>query len=109
MTMQKNDVDEDFQPTGLQRMEIKFELKYASKPYVEDGATTVDAIEEFANTFVKTTPDAQTQYRTLPIAYIRSTGRGQYGNGYSFSITRDQNAEKDYQLKMYDFNIINAG
>ena len=102
-----NDVDEDFQPTGLQRMEIKFELKYANKPYIEDGATTVEVIEEFANTFVKTTPDAQTQYRTLPIAYIRSTGRGQYGNGYSFSITRDQNAEKDYQLKMYDFNIIN--
>lgn len=102
-----NDVDEDFEPTGLRRMEIKFHLAWMAEGYTEDGATTADSIEEFAKTLTTTTPDVQTGYRSMPIAYIRSTGRGQYGNGYSISITRDQNAEKDYQLKMYDFNIIN--
>lgn len=102
-----NDVDEDFQPTGLKRLEIKFELDWATDPYVENGAKTADQIEEFAKTLTRTTPDVQTKYYRLPIAYIRSTGRGQYGNGYSVSITRDINAEKDYKLKMYDFNIIN--
>lgn len=103
-----DEVDEEYQPTGYQRMEVKYRLAYGIKDpdYIVAGAKTDALIDAFAQGLKKTTANEE-GYLTVPLCYIRSTGRGQYGNGYSISITRDQNAEKDYSLKVYDFNVIN--
>lgn len=99
-------LDELSQETGKQRLEIKFSLAYASKPHLTEGSKSDSAIEEFARSLATKTADPQTGYMTVPICYIRSTGRGQYGNGYSVSINRDSDAEKEYGMKMYKFNLL---
>ena len=99
-------LDELGQETGKYRMEIKFSTVYADKPYLEDGALSDALIEEFARSNAQTTADANTGYLTLPVCYIRSTGRGKYGNNYSISIDRDVDAEKEYNMKMYKWSVI---
>lgn len=101
-----NERDDLEQETGLKRLEIKFSIAYADKPTLVDGATDDDAIYEMAKDFEQLTPDAQTGYMTVPVAYIRSIGRGQYGNKYSALIRRDAEAEKEYSLKMYKFGLV---
>ena len=99
-------LDELGQETGKYRLEIKFDTAYATKPYVSNGAISDDDINEFARSLTKTTVDASTGYMTVPICAVRSIGRGKYGNMYSMSISRDQDAEKEYDLKMYKFSLI---
>lgn len=94
------------QETGKYRLEVKFSTAYANKPYLTDGAKSDDDIKAFAESLTSKTADPQTGYMTVPVCYVRSTGRGRYGNNYSFSITRDTNAEKEYDMKMYLFNVI---
>lgn len=99
-------LDELGQETGKVRLEVKYSLAYANKPYITDGAKDEDDIEAFANSLVSVNADPKTGYRTVPICFVRSIGRGQYGNNYSISITRDTDAEKEYDMKMYRFNLI---
>ena len=87
-------------------MEIKFSTAYATKPYITDGAKDDDVIEEFARSLTSKSADPQTGYMTVPLCYIRSIGRGKYGNNYSISIGRDSDAEKEYDLKMYKFKLL---
>ena len=101
-----NERDDLEQETGLKRMEIKFSIAYANKPVVVDGAVDDDAIYETAKEYEQLTPDPQTGYMTVPIAYIRSIGRGKYGNNYSMLIRRDAEAEKEYSLKMYAWALV---
>ena len=99
-------LDELGQETGKVRLEVKYSLAYATKPYIVNGAKSEDDIEAFARSLATKSADPQTGYMTVPICYIRSIGRGQYGNNYSISITRDTDAEKEYDLKMYRFNLL---
>ena len=100
-------LDELGQETGKYRLEIKFSTAYATKPYLTNGAKSDSDIEAFAKSLVKQTADPQTGYFTIPLFYVRSIGRGRYGNNYSISIGRDIDAEKEYSTKMYTFNLIN--
>lgn len=99
-------LDDIGQETGKSRLEIKFSTAYATKPYITEGAKSDIDIEEFARSLATTSADPQTGYMTVPICYIRSVGRGKYGNTYSMSITRDSDAEKEYDIKMYRFNLL---
>lgn len=99
-------LDELSQETGKVRFEIKFSLAYANKPYIVEGAKDEEVIEEFARSFTTKNADPQSGYMTVPLCFVRSIGRGQYGNNYSISITRDTDSEKEYDLKMYKFNLI---
>lgn len=99
-------LDDLGQETGKYRMEIKFSTAHAAQPYLEDGALNDNLIEEFARSLTQTTADAKTGYLTVPVCFIRSTGRGKYGNNYSVSIGRDIDAEKEYNMKMYKWSVI---
>lgn len=101
-------LDELGQETGLSRLEIKFSTAYASKPSMPDGAKTENDIELYAQDLVSAKADPLTGYMTIPICYVRSTGRGKYGNNYSLSISRDADAEKEYGLKMYNFTVLDS-
>ena len=101
-----NILDDQGQETGKVRLEIKFSLAYANKPTITEGAKSDNDILEFARSLASKTADPQTGYMTTPICYIRSIGRGKYGNNYAISINRDSNAEKEYSMKMYNFTLI---
>lgn len=99
-------LDDLAQETGKHRMEVKFSVAYATKPNLSEGAKSEEDIEAFARSLESKKANPQTGYMTVPLFYIRSTGRGQYGNSYSISITRDPDSEKEYDLKMYRFNLL---
>ena len=94
------------QPTGTKRMEVKFSVGYAMAPVAAEGATTDAIIDTVARAYETSTPDPTTGYMTVPVCYIRSIGRGKYGNNYSVAISRDQQAESDYGVKMYKWALI---
>ena len=99
----RDDLDQE---TGLKRLEIKFSVAYAAKPALSEGATDDDAILALARSLETATADPQTGYCKIPIAYIRSIGRGKYGNKYSFKITRDASGENENEVKCYSWNLI---
>ena len=99
-------LDDLNQETGKYRLEIKFSTAYATKPKLTEGARSDSDIEEFARSLTSETADPITGYMTVPLFYARAIGRGQYGNPYSMTITRDTDSEKEYRIKMYNFNLI---
>lgn len=99
-------LDELGQETGKVRLEIKFSTVSVTKDSINGGSITDAKIQAYAESLARDTADPQTGYMTVPIAYVRSVGRGKYGNDYSMSITRDESAEKEYGTKMYKFNLI---
>lgn len=48
------------------------------------------------------------EWNVRPLTYIRSIGRGQYGNRYSVRITRDNEAEREYRMTMYRYTLIST-
>ena len=94
------------QETGKVRMEVKYSIAYATKPKLSNGAREDYDIEDFANSLRHDSPDPITGYMTVPLCYIRATGRGRYGNSYSVYISRDTDAEREYSLKMFMFNLV---
>ena len=80
-------------------------IQYAQKPELIDGARKDGDIERYANALASNTADPTTGYMAVPLFYVRSIGRGKYGNYYSMSIARDVDAEKEYDVKMYKFNL----
>lgn len=93
--------------TGKSRLEIKFSVETVTKDKVKgDGPIDDNVILKYAKDLIKKKYDPNTGYLTVPIAYVRSIGRGRYGNNYSMSITRDSNAEKEYGSKVYCFNLL---
>lgn len=98
--------DDQGNPTGKSKMDIKFEIAYAMTPKITEGAKTVDDIMEVGESYKTTTADPITGYMTMPLFYVRSIGRGKYGNQYSVKLTRDSEAEKEYGVKTYDWSLI---
>ena len=101
-----NELDDLDQELGTKRLEIKFDVAYATKPQLTEGATDDGAILEIAKNYIKSTPDAQTGYMSVPVCYVRSIGRGKYGNKYSMVFRRDKDAEKEYEMKMYKWALV---
>ena len=97
--------DEEGELTGLKELQVKFRLDWAGGQTPTAGATTDSVLSNFATNLATDTADPE-GYLHVPIAYIRATGRGRYGNGMSIAVTRNLTAENDYTLKMYDFNVI---
>lgn len=97
--------DEEGELTGLKELQVKFRLAWAGGQTPTAGATTDSALSAFATNLATDTVDEE-GYLHVPIAYIRATGRGRYGNGMSIAVTRNLTAENDYTLKMYNFNVI---
>lgn len=97
--------DEEGELTGLKELQVKFRLDWAGGQTPTAGATTDSVLSNFATNLATDTEDTE-GYLHVPIAYIRATGRGRYGNGMSIAVTRNLTAENDYTLKMYDFNVI---
>jgi len=99
-------LDELNQETGKSRLEIKFSIDYAAVPNITDGAMKDIDVYEYATSLASPTADPITGYMTLPLFYVRSSGRGQYGNKYSMRLARDVEAEREYNLKMYRYTLL---
>lgn len=52
------------------------------------------------------TPEELEGYYSAPVFYVRSIGRGKYGNKYSLRLQRDIEFENDNEIKAYGFGLI---
>jgi hypothetical protein len=83
--------------------EKKFRIKYT-----QQNIANAKSVEEF-NAAVKAlslTPDAD-GYTPAVFITLRSEGRGTYGDNYRLRVKQDVAYEKEYGIKMYDFEILN--
>ena len=55
-----------------------------------------------------TATDGGEDWKCIPLMYFNSTGRGEYGNNYKWRITRNFEYEKDYEMKMYSFEVLSS-
>ena len=83
----------------------KFTVKIASE-YIENGSKVAD-VKAGAAALASDTPDEK-GFKKIPVAVITMAGRGDYGNKFRFRISRDTLYEKDYGIKMYDFEAIST-
>lgn len=101
-----NELDATGLPTGKKRLEIKFEVVSgdATTLPAQGGPRADDEVLELGVAQRSTTADQG--WCSMPLFYVRSTGRGKYGNKYAVKLTRDIDAEKDYGVKCYDWSLI---
>lgn len=99
-------IDKNGNITGLKQLDIKYDITSAAPPDVPDGALREEDIYNYAAKFINNTSDPLTGYRTLPLFFIRSIGRGNYGNKYAIRLQRDTESEFDYGVKTYGFGLI---
>lgn len=92
---------------------ISPELDAATNALVEGGDAgiiTEDVLKKAA--IAAATPIAATDggedWKCVPLMYFNSTGRGEYGNNYKWRITRNTEYEKDYEIKMYSFEVLSS-
>lgn len=84
----------------------KFLLGYKAS-YVPNAFSQSEIDMEFAVLKAKVDPDAQ-GFVTKPLLSARVPGRGTYGNYNRLRISRSLSAEKDYGIKVYNYNVISA-
>lgn len=86
----------------------KFRIKFTQKNV--DGANTTAVLKTAFNTLDGITVnnayvDAE-GYTQVPLMIVRSAGRGTYGNNYCVRIAQNYSYEKEYGIKMYNFDIM---
>lgn len=79
----------------------KFRIKFIQK-HAENITTVNEYTEAFKNLSVA---DAE-GYKLFPFMALRSAGRGKYGNNYTVKMSQDVNYEREFGIKMYDFDIL---
>lgn len=92
---------------------ISPDVDSASKALVvggNPGATTESGLIKEAAKLTSSIPatDEGNAWNCVPIVSINSTGRGEYGNGYKWRIARNSEYEKDYEKKMFSFEVLSS-
>ena len=92
---------------------IKYRASYIDKSAFEDtkfyrtGEEFKKQLKMYAQALKTNEPDADGFYQ-IPLVTFRMAGRGTYGNDYRFRIARNLDYEKDYGVKMYSFEALQA-
>lgn len=80
---------------------------------ITDGTSAVHNLKEL-DSMVKAgvddieATDGGESWTCLPLMRLNSTGRGVYGNNYKWRVTKNSEYEKDYERKIYTFEIMSA-
>lgn len=78
-----------------------------------DGTSAVHTVKEM-DALIKAgvedieATDEGNSWTCLPLIKFNSTGRGVYGNNYKWRITKNAEYEKDYERKIYTFEVMSA-
>ena len=82
----------------------KFRIKYTQK-FIEN-ATTVEKFNETVKK-ISLTPTAD-GWTPVVFMTIRAEGRGVYGDDFRLKVTQNTSYEKEYGIKMYNFNVLSV-
>jgi hypothetical protein len=88
----------------LEADQRKFRIKYTQK-FIEN-ATTVEKFNETVKK-ISLTPTAD-GWTPVIFMTIRSEGRGVYGDDFRLKVTQNTSYEKEYGIKMYNFNVLSV-
>lgn len=83
----------------------KFRIKLVAKS--KENISTAKALATAAKGTEFTDADAET-YKQLPLLTVRYSGRGDCGNFYSLRISQALTYEKEYGIKMYNFEVLTS-
>lgn len=83
----------------------KFQIKFKSEFATDITSETI--LELQAASLRDDTPDAD-GFVKIPMGYVCMIGRGEYGNKFRVRMSVDYEYEKNYNIKMYDFEAISA-
>lgn len=95
----------------FRHMHFAPELDPATNKVVENGSTGVHTLADLEASVKAAAEDIASiddmpNWKCLPLMYVNTVGRGEYGNGYRYTIARDSEYEKDTDIKMYTINFI---
>lgn len=79
----------------------KFRIKFLQK-----AAENISKKEELEKAFDELKFTDAEGYTPLPFMRIRSNGRGEYGNNYTVKVSQNVNYEKEFGIKMFNFDIL---
>ena len=85
--------------------DLRFNIKLTAKDLPNPEKLT--SIAKFNSIDDGTIVDPE-MTESLRIMRVRSNGRGKYGNKYSVRITKNANYEKEFGIKLYNFEILNS-
>lgn len=105
----KMDTEDDY-PDASQR---KFRIKFTNESFEDmfDKDTLMSHIND-RNTPYGTDDEGEQNYtdgegyRQLPMMLAYDAGRGKFGNNRSFRITQNLNYEKEFGIKLYNFEVM---
>lgn len=83
----------------------KFKIYWKTKNYEATEAPKSD--EEYKEKMEISVPE-ENGYKGLVVMAVRTAGRGKYGNNYRWRMTINSDYEKEYKIKMYNFQILRA-
>ena len=101
----KADTSEDVNDAHLRKFRVKLCSKTLENMY--DANTFKSNIGLYENGTNKVYKDAE-NYTQVPILGVRCSGRGKCGNTYSLRISSAYTYEKEYGIKMYNFEVLNS-
>lgn len=91
---------------------IKLTSTYKAAEHDEDTGVTIGGIvtaKDLANEAINQSTEADDEgYTPVPIMTLRSSGRGKYGDDFSLRITASPVYEKEFGIKIYDFEVLNC-
>ena len=79
----------------------KFRIKILQQPQAD-----ISQADQLADAFANLKISDEEDYIVLPLMRIRSMGRGTYGNNYTVKLSQNINYEKEFGIKMYNFDIL---
>lgn len=92
---------------------ISPEIDSKTNALVAGGDPGITSETEFIKNAAKlSTPipatDGGNSWNCVPLMCINSTGRGEYGNNYKWRIARNTEYEKDYEKKIFTFEVLSS-
>jgi len=94
----KVDAEDAYPDTPSKR---KFRIKFLQK-----AAENISKKEDLEKAFKELKFTDAEGYKPLPFMRIRSNGRGEYGNNYTVKVSQNVNYEKEFGIKMFNFDIL---
>lgn len=91
--------DENAYPNEPSKRKFRIKIVQQTEENITDASLLADAFDTLKVSDVE-------GYTVLPAMRIRSTGRGVYGNNYTMKMSQNINYEKEFGIKMYNFDVL---
>lgn len=104
----KKDTVHDYVDASKRKFRLKFTKKHVSGAISDEELKTKAVVLDGRSDIATGKYKDGEGYVQNPILICRPSGRGVYGNDYSVVISKNASYEKEYGIKLYNFDILSA-